>query len=79
MEDDAFPRPVWTGNMSLGLVSIPVRAVPMTRGSGRPFQKDSQGLQHHHQVLQGLPLGDVVPLEEVAYGYKVDGNEYVVL
>jgi hypothetical protein len=34
MEDGVFPRPVWTGSMSLGLVIIPFRAVPMTRVSG---------------------------------------------
>ncbi len=70
---------MWTGSLCLGLVSIPVRAVPMTRDRGvhfRMIHKVCNTTIKYCKVCLARRGGP--PWRRVAYGYRVDGNEYVV-
>ncbi len=56
---------MWTGSLSLGLVSIHFRMIHKVCNTPVKYCRVCE-------------LGEEVPLEEVAYGYRVEGNEYVV-
>jgi DNA end-binding protein Ku len=80
-DDDATPqkRPLWTGTISFGIVSIPVRMYPATRDRGLHFHQisrpDSRRIRYR-KVAEG---GDAeVPAEDIVKGYRLDDGRYVV-
>ncbi|WP_251070211.1 Ku protein [Streptomyces sp. ISL-96] len=75
----AMARPVWSGALTFGLVSLPVQMFTAT---------DSHTV-HFHQLQRGTPdrvrnkrvnerTGDEVPLDEIVKGYDA-GDEYVII
>jgi DNA end-binding protein Ku len=71
-------RPIWSGNVTIGLVNLPVKLYAMIYDKGISF--------HFLHKVDGQPLkyvkmctkdDKIVPWDEVARGYEVAKNEFV--
>jgi DNA end-binding protein Ku len=73
------PRPIWSGTISFGLVSVPVNLYPAVRPAGasvRLMTDDGAPLQRRFVC----PADDVdTPWEELVRGYEVGDERYVEL
>ena len=59
-----MPQAIWSGPISFGLVSVPVRLFPATRRKDVRFREiDRQSGQriHHERVIQAEPRSEAVP------------------
>ena len=72
-------RPIWTGSITIGLVNVPVKLYAMIYDRGVSF--------HFLHKLDGQPLkyekvctkdDKIIPWAEVAKGYEVAKNEFVI-
>ncbi len=72
-------RPIWTGAVSFGLVTIPVRLYPAT-SSKRPRFRQLRRSDHSPIRYRKVAAtdGEEVPAEEIVRGYEVDKGRYVV-
>lgn len=73
-------RPAWTGSISFGMVSIPVRLVPAVRRKSISFnqlERDTLARIRYRKVSEAT--GEEVPPERIVKGYDVGGDNYVVL
>lgn len=72
-------KPIWTGSIAIGLVNVPVKLYTMIYDRGISFHflhnVDGQPLKYEKVCTKD---GKIVPWEEVAKGYEVAKNEYVV-
>ena len=72
-------RPIWTGSVTIGLINVPVKLYAMIYDRGIRFhflhKLDNQPLKYEKVCTKD---GKVVPWTEVAKGYEVAKNEYVV-
>ena len=79
MEKKVPRRPIWTGSLAIGLVNVPVKLYAMIydRGISFRFLHKTDG---HPLKYQKVCTKDqkVIPWEEVAKGYEVTKNEYVI-
>lgn len=67
-----MPRPLWTGAISFGLVTIPVKVVSATEDHGIHFRQvhlEDLGRVRTRKVCE--VDGEEVPQEEIAKGYEV--------
>jgi len=75
-----FPRrPIWTGNLTIGLVNVPVKLYPMIYNRGISFRflhkNDGHPLKYQKVCTKDQ---QVIPWEEVAKGYEITKNEYLL-
>jgi DNA end-binding protein Ku len=72
-------RPIWTGSITIGLVNVPVKLYSMIYDKGIAF--------HFLHKVDGQPLkyvkmctkdDKIVPWNEVARGYEVAKNEFII-
>jgi len=75
-----FPRrPIWTGILTIGLVNVPVKLYPMIYDRGISFRflhkNDGQPLKYQKVCTKDQK---VIPWQEVAKGYEIVKNEYVI-
>jgi DNA end-binding protein Ku len=72
-------RSIWSGSITIGLVNVPVKLYAMIYDRGISFhflhKTDNQPLKYERVCTKD---GKIVPWEEVAKGYEVAKNEYVV-
>jgi DNA end-binding protein Ku len=72
-------RPLWSGLLTFGLVSIPVDLYPATRPGGAPLRlldEDGTPLHRHYYC----PEHDAdVPQEQLVRGYELDDGRYVTV
>ena len=72
-------RSMWSGSISIGLINVPVKLYAMIYDRGVRFhflhKTDNQPLRYEKVCTKD---GMVVPWSEVAKGYEVRKNEYVV-
>ena len=74
-----MPRAIWSGAISFGLVSIPVKLFPaVSRKSVRFNQLDGRTMQRVKQKRVNTD-GDEVPYDEIVKGYEVMKDSYVVI
>ena len=59
-------------------MSISVRDVPMTRGRGAHFRIVHKVCNTIIKYCRVCQLGEGALMADVAYGYRIDGNEHVV-
>jgi DNA end-binding protein Ku len=73
-------RSIWSGNITIGLVNVPVKLYSMIYDKGISF--------HFLHKVDGQPLkyvkmctkdDKIVPWDEVIRGYEVSKNEYITL
>ncbi len=72
-------RAVWSGSLSIGLVNIPVRAVPITIERRTGFRMLHNKCNTPISYRKFCGEGDEVPQSEIAYGYKLERDKYLVL
>src|SRR5664280_682672 len=74
-----MPRPIWKGDLSFGLVTIPVGMYTATRRDELRFrQLDRRDLTpvHEKRVSES---GREVPWEDIVKGYEYESGSFVVL
>ncbi|ANN18915.1 Ku protein [Amycolatopsis orientalis] len=73
-------RPVWSGSLSLGLVTVPVRlysAVEDHTVHFRQFQRGTEDRIRYRRVNERT--GKEVDYDDIVKGYELDSGEYVVV
>ncbi|RSM57103.1 Ku protein [Amycolatopsis sp. WAC 01376] len=73
-------RPVWSGSLSLGLVTVPVRlysAVEDHTVHFRQFQRGTEDRIRYRRVNERT--GKEVGYEDIVKGYELDSGDYVVV
>ena len=73
-------RPVWSGAVSLGLVTVPVELYPATVDHTvhfRQFQRGTSDRIRNRRVNERT--GDEVGQDDIVKGYKLGGGDYVLV
>ena len=75
-----MPRPIWSGAISFGLVTVPVKLYPAVHSKDVSFHQidESSGARIKYKRVSEK-TGREVPFERIAKGYEVDDGEYVVI
>jgi DNA end-binding protein Ku len=75
-----MPRPLWTGAISFGLVSIPVRLYNAVSKKSVSFnQLDDRTMSRIRYRKVSADSGDEVPDDHIVKGYEVSKGQYVVV
>jgi DNA end-binding protein Ku len=73
-------RPAWTGTLSFGMVSIPVRLMPAVRRKSVSFnQLEAETMARIRYRKVSDATGEEVPSERIVKGYEVGNGEYVTI
>lgn len=75
-----MPRSMWSGSISFGLVTVPVKLYPAVRKHDIRFTQlhgDTGNRVRQRRVDERT--GDEVPYEDVAKGYEVSDGRYIVI
>jgi len=74
------PTAIWTGTISFGLVTVPVRAVSATRSRDVRFNQleETTGARIRYRKVSEQ-TGDEVPNEKIVKGYEVSPGQYVTV
>src|SRR3954465_8556409 len=75
-----MPRSIWTGAISFGLVTVPVKLYSaVSRKTGRFHQLDSEGGVRINQRRVNPVTGEEVPYERLVKGYEIGPDKYVLI
>ena len=73
-------RPIWSGAINFGLVSVPVRLYSATHDHTVHFHQIQRGTSSRVRNRRvNEKTGKQVDLEDIVKGYEVDDGEYVVV
>lgn len=75
-----MPRPVWTGSIAFGMVSIPVRLAPAVKRQSISFNqldRDTMSRIRYKKVAE--QTGEEVPSEQIVKAAPVGADRYVVI
>ncbi|MDR3568137.1 MAG: Ku protein [Syntrophobacteraceae bacterium] len=73
-------RPIWKGNISFGLVNVPIALYSAEQKNELHFKlldKRTKSAIRYERVSEAT--GEPIPWEEVVKGYEYDSGDYVVL
>ena len=75
-----MPRSIWTGAISFGLVTVPIRLSPAVRRQGVSFHQlhAEDGARIKHRRFCSVEDREV-PHEEIVRGYELEGGRYVTV
>lgn len=75
-----MPSAIWSGRVSFGLVSVPVKLHSATRSQDVRFHQleEGTGARIRYRKVSEV-TGDEVPPEQIARGYEVEPGRYVVM
>jgi DNA end-binding protein Ku len=75
-----MPRSIWTGAISFGLVTVPIRLSPAVRRQGVSFHQlhAEDGARIQHRRFCSAEDREV-PREEIVRGYEVEDGRYVTV
>jgi DNA end-binding protein Ku len=74
------PRPIWSGAISFGLISIPIRLFPAVRKKNVSFnQIDSETGSRVKMKRVSAETGEEVAYDDIVKGYEVTKGNYVVI
>ncbi|HEX9260623.1 MAG TPA: Ku protein, partial [Acidimicrobiales bacterium] len=75
-----MPRPIWSGSISFGLVSIPVKLFNAVNRKSVSFnQLDDRDLSRIKYRKVSAATGEEVPDEHIVKGYELSKDRYVVV
>src|ERR1700676_3198555 len=75
-----MPRPIWSGTISFGLVSVPVKLYSaLDRKTVRFHQLSGKTGARIAQKRVDPQTGDEVPYEDIVKGYEIAPDRYVVI
>jgi Ku protein, prokaryotic len=72
-------RASWSGVISLGLVNIPVKAVPLIRDRSIHFRMIHEKCETPLSYRKFCEEGEEIPDSEIVYGYEITRGEFVLL
>ena len=75
-----MPSAIWTGSISFGLVTVPVRLVSATRSQDVRFNQleaDTGARIRYRRVSE--QTGEEVPNDQIVKGYEIEPGRYVVV
>ena len=75
-----MPRPIWSGTISFGLVTVPVKLVTATQSQDVRFNQLEEGTGsriRYRKVSEAT--GEEVPNERIVKGYEISSGQYVVM
>src|SRR5881394_1879698 len=74
-----MPRPIWSGSISFGLVSVPVKLFSATSPKEVRFHMlhDADGGRIHQKRVCSVD-GEEVAYEHIAKGYEIARGKYVM-
>lgn len=75
-----MPRPIWSGAISFGLVSVPVKLFPAVSQKDVSFHqidKSSGSRIRYKRVSE--KTGREIPYDRITKGYEIDDEKYVVI
>jgi DNA end-binding protein Ku len=74
------PRPVWTGSIAFGLVSVPVKLYTAVRDRSVRFNQIEEGTGARIRYRRVSDrTGEEVPREDIVRGYEVGDGHYVTI
>jgi DNA end-binding protein Ku len=75
-----MPRPIWSGAISFGLVSVPIKVYSAVSQKDVSFHQidESSGARIRYKRVSEK-TGREVPYERIAKGYEIDDGRYVVI
>jgi len=74
----ALPRPVWSGVLSIGLVNIPVKMMPLIRDKRVKLRMIHQKCNTPIHYKKYCEEGEEVPNDEIVHGYQLKKDRYVI-
>jgi DNA end-binding protein Ku len=75
-----MPRAIWTGTISFGLVTVPVKLYAAVQSKTVRFnQLDGENLARIQQKRVNAQTGEEVPYERLVKGYEISPDRYVVI
>ena len=73
-------RPVWTGAISFGMVSIPIRLMPAVSRKNVTFNRiDDRTMARIRRREVSEATGEEVPPEHIVRGFDLGGGNYIVI
>ncbi len=75
----APPRTTWSGNLRIGLVNIPVKALLMTKDVRISFRMLHRSCKTPISFKRFCQEGEEVTLADIVYGYPLGKDRYAVL
>ncbi len=74
------PRPVWSGSLSFGLVSVAVKAYPAVHDHTVHFHQLQKrtGARIHYEKISAK-TGKAVPADDIERGFELAKGKYVVV
>ena len=75
-----MPRAIWSGNISFGLLNVPVKlysAVSKKTVSFRELREDDGSRIRHRRVAE--EDGEEVPYDKIVKGYEITPDNYVIM
>ncbi len=76
---DTPPRTTWSGNIRIGLVNIPVKALLMTKDVRVSFRMLHRSCKTQISNKRFCQEGEEVTLADIVYGYPLGKDRYAVL
>jgi len=74
------PNAIWTGSISFGLVTVPVRMISATRSLDVRFHQLEEGTGSRIRYKRvSEQSGDEVPNDRIVKGYELEAGRYVVV
>lgn len=75
-----MPKPIWSGAISFGLVTVPVKLYPAVRKKDVSFHQvdEASGSRIKYKRVSEK-TGREIPYERIKKGYEVEDGEYVVI
>ena len=75
-----MPQAIWTGSISFGLVTVPVRLVSATKSKDVRFHQLEAGTNARVRMRRvSEATGDEVSYDQIVKGYALDAGRYVVI
>ena len=71
-------RPIWTGNLSFGLLNVPVSLMPGTRSTDLSFRMlDARDRKPIRFERVNADTGEEVPWKDIVKAFEYDKGSYV--
>jgi DNA end-binding protein Ku len=75
-----MPTAVWTGSISFGLVTVPVRLTPATKSRDVSFNQLEEGTGSRIRYRKvSEQTGEEVPSDRIVKGYEIEKGRYVLV
>jgi DNA end-binding protein Ku len=77
-EELILPKAIWSGSLSMGLVNVPVKAIPITRDKRVSFKMIHKTCETPIHYKKYCEEGEEVQTKEIVHGYALGHGKYVI-